>query len=96
MAAVTTLEFGSNLRPSVVSLIKKLNEIVTAVNALEAADNTSDIKALQTRCTNLETQATTLSGNITTITNTNTTQQTDIDNIKTTLYTPLAANESVS
>ena len=96
MAAVTELEFGSNLRPSVVSLIKKLNDVITVVNELEAEDNTADITALQTRCTNLETQATTLSGNITTINATNATQKTDIDNIKTTLYTPLAENDSIS
>ena len=96
MAAVTALEFGSNLRPSVVSLIKKLNEVITAVNALEAADNTADITALQTRCTNLETQATTLSGATGTNIINNTTQQTDIDNIKTTLYTPLDSTEATS
>ena len=96
MATITSLEFGANLRPSVVVVINKLNEVITAVNTLEATDNTSDITALQTRCTNLETQATTFSDNITTINTTNSTQQADIDNIKTTLYTPLDSTEATS
>lgn len=97
MAAIKSIEFGKNLRPSTVEAIKKINEVITAVNAF----NPSDIDALQTQVGNLQSSVTkltsdvtTANGNITKLKSTTASHTTDIDKIKVTLYTPLSAEDT--
>lgn len=101
--AITSIEFGKNLRPSTVDALNKINEVITAVNQLQP----SEIKQLQEDVSTLKTQMSTANGNITTLqgqmstangsistlqsgVSTNTV---DISDIKTTLYTPLESEE---
>lgn len=90
--AIEQVEFGKNLRPTTVDLVKKVNETITAVNGL----NPSEINQLVTDVTNLKQQVSTISENVqtnqTNITSLQNTQQqhtVDIDKVKVTLYTPL-------
>lgn len=95
--AIAPLDFGKNLRPSTVETMNKLNEVIAAVNDIsgEGIDAMkADIATLKTSTSNLETQMVTANENIKTNTDTNATQQTDIDAIKITLYTPLDSSES--
>lgn len=52
MATIEAIEFGKNLRPSTVECINKINEIVTAVNALSP----DSIETLKSDVTNLKSQ----------------------------------------
>lgn len=96
MASIDPINFGSNLRPSVVTNIKKINEVVQAVNDLDP----SSVAALETRVSTLETSMTQAQNDITTLkTSVNELSTslsgalTDINKIKTTLYTPLEETE---
>lgn len=93
--AISALQFGSNLRPSTVDAMNKINEIIAVVNDLDASDPSSDIAALTTRVTNVEATANTNSTNITTLQNTVSGHTTDLTAINTALFTPLASNENV-
>lgn len=91
--AITALTFGKTLRPTTVELVTKLNEIIAAVNALDPAAVTQlskDVQALKTTTTDLTSKVTANTGSITTLTQTQTSHTQDIDNMKLTLYTPLA------
>lgn len=90
--AIQSIKFGKNLRPSTVEAIKKINEIITAVNEIGA----ESIKQIQNDVNNLKTtvqsqtndisKLKTDTGGLKTTTDTHTTE---IDKIKITLYTPL-------
>ena len=97
--AIEELAFGSNLRPSTVSAMNKINEIIGVVNSLGGTEFTnlqSDVSTLKTNVSTLQSQMSTANTNITSIQSTNTTQQTDIDKIKVTLYTPLASDDTTA
>ncbi len=96
MASIDPINFGSNLRPSVVSNIKKINELVTAVNEVDP----SSISTLKTRVTTaeknitqLQTDVNTLKTSVNEISTSLSSALTDISKIKTTLYTPLESTE---
>lgn len=94
--AITPIDFGSNLRPSVVSNIKKINEIIAAVNDLDPesiADLKSDVATLQTNMTQAQADILSNKNSISEISNTLASVLQDITKIKTTLYTPLAEDE---
>ena len=94
--AISQLEFGKNLRPSTVEAINKINELVTAVNDLDGAEIEtikSDISTLKSKADTMNTRITNNANDITSVKQTNETQQTDIDAIKVTLYTPLSSTE---
>lgn len=81
------------MRPSLIDAVDKINEIAAAVNLLDP----TEIDAIETRVGTLETSVSGLSTRIdnistqlATIQQTLTAQQSDIDNIKLTLYTPLS------
>lgn len=94
--AIKPIEFGKHLRPSTVEAINKINELVTAVNAV----GVESIGQIQTDVNNLKTtvqsqtndisKLKTDTGSLKTTTNTHTT---DIDKIKVTLYTPLTYSD---
>lgn len=102
--AITPIEFGKNLRPSTVDALNKINEIVTIVNKL----NPSDISQLTTDVSTLKSQMSTAQGDISKAQNDISTANNDIaalegtvnghtsdlNNIKTTLYTPLQSDET--
>ena len=96
MATIEAIKFGKNLRPTTVESVKKINELITAVNKFDVAT----INALQTDVKNLKTTVTTHTSQISTanssingLKQTASTHTADIDKIKITLYTPLAADE---
>lgn len=96
MTTIEAIAFGKNLRPSTVECINKINEIVTAVNALSP----DSIETLKSDVTNLKSQMQNANSDITALqswkSTTNTTIQDhtdDIDKIKITLYTPLTQND---
>ena len=94
--AIDELAFGKNLRPSTVETMNKLNEVIKAVNDLDGTEIEtikSDIATLKTEYSNADARITANSGKITTLESTTATQQTDIDAIKITLYTPLSSDE---
>ena len=94
--AITPIDFGSNLRPSVVSNIKKINEIIAAVNDLNPesiADLKSDVATLQTNMTQAQADILSNKNSISEISSTLASVLQDITKIKTTLYTPLAEDE---
>lgn len=97
MAAIKTIEFGKNLRPSTVEAIKKINELVQAINLLDP----TEIDTLQANVKNLKStvethtsQITTANSSISDLKKTTSGHTTDIDKIKVTLYTPLTADET--
>lgn len=94
--AIQSIEFGKNLRPSTVEAIKKINELVTAVNAIgpesigQIKTDVNNLKAtVKTQTNDISTLKTTTS-NLKTTTDAHTA---DIDKIKVTLYTPLTNND---
>lgn len=94
---IATLEFGKTLRPSTVELIKKMNETIAAVNALNPAaleQLTQDVATLKTTTSGLTTKVTANTQSISTLTQTQTSHTQDIDKMKVTLYTPLASPDT--
>lgn len=94
--AIETIAFGSNLRPSAVSLIKKMNEVINFVNLLDPAEIErleTQMQTLTTKTDATDTRVSTLATRVTDVETANTSQQTDIDAIKVTLYTPLTDSE---
>lgn len=97
MAAINPITFGKNLRPATVEAIKKINEVVTAVNNLNATELDTlraDVGNLKTTVSKHTTEINAAKSSIDTINKTTQTHTTDIDKIKVTLYTPLAAEET--
>lgn len=95
--AIDALEYGKNLRPSTVDTMAKVNELITAVNALQESSGSNEaVEQLTTRVTTLEGTVSTQGENITNLqgsVSSNTASisslNSDMDNVKTTLYTPI-------
>lgn len=97
MAAIETIKFGKNLRPTTVEGINKINEIVAAVNKLDAAAISAlqtDVKNLKTTVNSHASQISKAGSDIEALKKTTASHTTDIDKIKLTLYTPLAAEDT--
>ena len=82
------------MRPSLIDAVDKINELATAVNLLspteiDAIDTRVD--ALETSVSGISTRIDNISTQLATIQQTLTAHQSDIENIKLTLYTPLSA-----
>lgn len=95
--AVTPIEFGKTLRPTTVELVKKLNETIEAVNALNpsSVDQLSkDVAALKESASELSGKVTKNTGDIATLTQTQESHTEDIDKMKVTLYTPLQSTDT--
>lgn len=93
---VTQLEFGKTLRPTTIELVKKLNETITAVNALNpdvVTQLSQDVNTLKTTASDLSSKVTKNTGDIATLTQTQESHTEDIDKMKVTLYTPLQSND---
>lgn len=95
--AIDALGYGKNLRPSTVDTMAKVNEIITAVNALQESSGSSEaVDQLTTRVTALESTVSTQGENITSLQSSVSSNaasisslNSDMDNVKTTLYTPI-------
>ena len=97
MADIQQLKFGKNLRPSTVDAMKKINEIVTAVNQL----NPTEIDTLQSKVNTLESKTTQLENTVTqngtdidALQTETSSLTTDMNKVKVTLYTPLSAEDT--
>lgn len=95
--AVTQLEFGKTLRPTTVELVNKLNETITAVNALNpdaVTQLSQDVNTLKETASDLSSKVTKNTGDIAALTQTQESHTEDIDKMKVTLYTPLQSNDT--
>lgn len=94
---VTQLEFGKTLRPTTVELVKKLNETITAVNALNpdvVTQLSQEVNTLKTTASDLSSKVKKNTGDIATLTQTQESHTEDIDKMKVTLYTPLQSDDA--
>lgn len=94
---VTPIEFGKTLRPTTVELVNKLNETITAVNALNPdsfKQISQDVETLKTTASDLTSKVTKNTGDIATLTQTQESHTEDIDKMKVTLYTPLQSTDT--
>lgn len=97
--AITPMNKQKAVRGSLIDAVDKINEIITAVNALDPSSITqmqSDIAALQSSDTTINGRIDGLATRMTANETLDTTQQSDIDSIKITLYTPLSSGENPS
>lgn len=95
--AVTPIEFGKTLRPTTVELVKKLNETISAVNALNPESVTQlaqDVETLKTTTSNLTSKVGANTSSITKLTQMQETHTEDIDKMKVTLYTRLQSTDT--
>lgn len=94
--AMTQIEFGKTLRPTTVELVKKLNETIEAVNALNPSSVdqlTKDVATLKETTSDLSGKVAKNTGDIGTLTQTQESHTEDIDKMKVTLYTPLQSTD---
>ena len=94
---VTQLEFGKTLRPTTVELVNKLNETITAVNALNpdvVTQLSQEVNTLKTTASDLSSKVTKNTGDIAKLTQTQESNTEDIDKMKVTLYTPLQSTDT--
>ena len=96
MASIDPINFGSNLRPSVVTNIKKINELVTAVNEVDpssVATLKNRVSTLENNMTQAQSDLSALKNSVNELSTSLSGALTDISKIKTTLYTPLEETE---
>lgn len=94
--AISELAFGKNLRPSTVDTMNKVNEIIAVVNELDTSGLSqvqSDVSTLKTQMSSMQTTVSNHTSSISNLTSKQNAMETDIDNIKVTLYTPLSTEE---
>lgn len=99
MMAIDPMNKSKAVRGSLIDAVDKINEIITAVNALSPSSieqMQSDIAALQAADVTTGGRIDALTSRVTATETTNTSQQNDIDAIKVTLYTPLSSGENPS
>ena len=81
------------MRPSLIDAVDKINEIAATVNLLDPTEIDAietRVGALETSVSGISTRIDNISTQLATIQQTLTAHQSDIDNIKLTLYTPLS------
>lgn len=94
--AISLIEFGQNLRPTTVSVVKKVNEVINAINALNPSSIsqlTKDVESLKTSTAATDKKVTTNAASIAQLQTTQNQHTTDIDKIKVTLYTPISETD---
>lgn len=99
MMAIDPMNKSKAVRGSLIDAVDKINEIITAVNALSPSSieqMQQDIAALQQADITTGGRIDALTSRVTATETTNTSQQNDIDAIKVTLYTPLSSGENPS
>lgn len=96
---ISLIKFGQNLRPTTVSVVKKVNEAIDAINALNPdsiSQLTKDVESLKTSTTATDRKVTANTASITKLQATQEQHTTDIDKVKVTLYTPLAETDTTA
>lgn len=99
MMAIDPMNKSKAVRGSLIDAVDKINEIITAVNALSPssiAQMQQDIAALQQADITTGGRIDALTTRVTATETVNTAQQNDIDAVKITLYTPLSSGENPS
>lgn len=94
---ISLIEFGQNLRPTTVSVVKKVNEVIGAVNALNPnsiSQLTKEVESLKTSTAATNQKVTANEKSIATLQATQAQHTTDIDKVKVTLYTPLTETDT--
>lgn len=94
---ISLIEFGQNLRPTTVSVVKKINEVIGAVNALNPnsiSQLTKDVASLKSSTAATANKVTANETSINKLQTTQAQHTADIDKVKITLYTPLAETET--
>lgn len=97
--AIDPMNKQKAVRGSLIDAVDKINEIITAVNALNPASIAQmqqDIAALQQADITTGGRIDALITRVTATETVNTAQQSDIDAVKITLYTPLSSGENQS
>lgn len=95
--AIAQIEFGKNLRPTTVDLVKKVNETITAVNGLnptEIEQLITDVNTLKQSTSETDKKVQENKTNIASLQATQQKHTTDIDKMKVTLYTPLSETDT--
>lgn len=95
--SITQIEFGKNLRPTTVDLVKKVNETITAINTLNPSAVGQLIKDVNTLKQSAAATEKNVQANKTNIASLQATQgqhTRDIDKMKVTLYTPLSETDT--
>lgn len=90
--AIDKLSFGKNLRPSTVDVMNKVNEIIDTVNSSDLSELDTvkqDIEQLKTTDNNLSQQIENLNKLEPRVSQ----NESDLENVKITLYTPLESTE---
>lgn len=94
--AISLIEFGQNLRPTTVSVVKKVNEVIGAVNALNPSSIsqlTKDVESLKASTAATDKKVAANASSIAQLQTTQAQHTTDIDKVKVTLYTPLTETD---
>lgn len=95
MAAIASVSLAQNMRPGEIDAITQLNEVITAVNALDVTGITSRLTQIEASLTTLNTsvygdaQTDGLATRVSDLETDTATAEADITQIKQTLYTPL-------
>lgn len=90
--AISPMTKDAVMRPSLIAAVDKINELVKAINSLDPASIETleqDIADLKTSDTNINARLDGVITRTSTLETTTASQQSDIDDIKVTLYTPL-------
>lgn len=90
--AISPMTKDAVMRPSLIAAVDKINELITAVNSLDPASIAAmqqDIADLKAADTNITTRIDGVITRTTALETSDASQQSDIDDIKVTLYTPL-------
>lgn len=96
MMAVQPVAFGKNLRPSTVDVMNKLNEVISALNSIDSegiGTLKADIEALKVSDANQSAQIGNLQTSLDSLEPRVAANESDVRDIKVTLYTPLESTE---
>ena len=90
--AISPMSKDAVMRPSLIAAVDKINELIAVVNSLDPASIETleqDVADLKTSDTNINARIDGVITRTSTLETTTASQQSDIDDIKVTLYTPL-------
>lgn len=95
--AIDKLQFGKNLRPSTVDVMNKVNEIIDTIDDIggdQFEQLSQKVQSLETTSNNHTAQITQIQADAANLEKRVATNETDLENVKITLYTPLSSTEN--
>ena len=98
MPNIDKIDWGKNLRPSTVDIIKKLNTVIDTLNSTdvtELIEIKQDIQNLKQADAVMSEQISTLTTDYNNLEEKVESNETDLEKVKITLYTPLEQSETV-